>query len=199
MPNQEQPSTVRLFIALPVPETVKAELKKLQKELRKVVPTDQLRWVQPEQIHLTLKFLGNVPNEEMEDLVTAPREGCRGVGPFRLRAEQTGFFPNEYRPRVIWVDVRGDTEPLTALQQSIECATLGFAESEESREYSPHLTVARVKNLHVREVQALCERVKSLKTRVFGEWTAVKAELIRSELGHHGSRYTCLAEVPLSK
>lgn len=175
------------------------ELKRLQKELRRIVPGDGLRWVRPEQIHLTLKFLGNVPQDRMEDLVTAIREACRGVGPFRLRAEHAGFFPNEHRPRVIWVAIGGETEPLGALQQAIECAALSFAEEQADHPYSPHLTLARVKRLHTRETQALNEHVQSLKGQSFGEWTAVKAELVRSEPTRASNLYTCLAEIPLSK
>ena len=103
MPDEIQKSEMfRLFIALPVPDAIKAELEILQRQLREQLPRDCMRWTRPEQIHLTLKFLGYVSSDKLEDLSGAVAEACRAFAPLHLRAERIGFFPQIRFPRVVW-------------------------------------------------------------------------------------------------
>src|ERR1700756_3628335 len=107
----------RMFISLPVPDTVKEELRRLQHELRAHLPDDAVRWTRPEQVHLTLKFLGNVPVEQVEELAGAMRAVCGEFSPIAMRAEKLGFFPPRGVPRVLWVSVRDEREELLRLQR----------------------------------------------------------------------------------
>ena len=100
------PETLRLFIALTVPEDVKTEIEKAQAALRRALPEGRVRWTKREQLHLTLKFLGNVDAQRFEPLVDAMRGACQGFGALELRAEGIGFFPDLRLPRVVWAGVR---------------------------------------------------------------------------------------------
>ena len=198
MSNQEKAGRIRLFISLPVPEPVRVEVEKLQKELRKLTPGGGARWVRPDQVHLTLKFLGDVDSDQTGPLVEAVREACQGFAPLKLRAMQVGFFPGEHRPRVLWVGISGATEELRSLQQAVEVAALGFGESDEDREFAAHLTLARTRDVRPAEIRAVVDRVRQMARRKFGEWVAAKIEVMKSELHPEGSRHTCLAEIPLA-
>ena len=90
---------LRLFIALPVPAAVKEELRRLQVELRGRLPNGPARWTRPEQIHLTLKFLGDVSADRVTEIEKAVRTACAAFAPMPLRAERIGFFPQIGFPR----------------------------------------------------------------------------------------------------
>src|ERR1051325_8887109 len=102
--------TIRLFIAIPLPEEVKNEIEKTQNELRQAVPGNFVRWTKRDQFHLTLKFLGGVETSRMGELTTALRDACGHFTALRLRAERIGFFPDLRFPRVIWAWVHDGKE-----------------------------------------------------------------------------------------
>jgi RNA 2',3'-cyclic 3'-phosphodiesterase len=189
---------MRLFIAIPIPEPVRAEMIKLQDELRAAAPGPGIRWVKAGQFHLTLKFLGEVEAGRAEALEAAIRAACAGCSAFKMWAGQAGYFPNEHRPRVLWIGLHCENGQLDSLQRAIEAATLDFAEEREKGRFAAHLTLARIKFLRPTEARALAEKVQLASSRRLGEWTAHAVELIQSELHPEGSRYTSLARVPLA-
>ena len=97
---------LQLFIAVTIPEEVKAKIAAAQAELRRVLPERVVRWIRREQFHLTLKFLGDVDAARVGALGEAIRAACRGFSPLALRAERVGFFPDLRYPRVAWVGVQ---------------------------------------------------------------------------------------------
>src|SRR5882672_8073474 len=107
---------IRCFIALPVDAGVLGIVRHLQCTLGDRLASDIVKWTRPEQIHLTLKFLGNVPVSSMEDLMAALQQACQGVGPFNLRLATLGCFPNPRFPRIVWVGLAGDLGALMELQ-----------------------------------------------------------------------------------
>ena len=123
----------RLFVAVAVPEDVKAKMEAAQAELRRVLPERSVRWARREQFHLTLRFLGDVEAARVEALAEAIRAACRGFGALHLRAERVGFFPDLRYPRVVWVGVQDQAEQLPRLQQAVEAATAGFTTQTERR------------------------------------------------------------------
>ncbi|MEE9198911.1 MAG: RNA 2',3'-cyclic phosphodiesterase, partial [Dehalococcoidia bacterium] len=135
---------VRAFIAIELPTPVKRLLGREIDRLRAALPAS-MRWVRPDSVHLTLKFLGAIPQEQVPAIVDSLRTACREVGPIRLRTGLLGCFPNLRHPRVLWMGVGGDTEALVALQGRVDSAVepLGFA--REGRPFVPHLTLARAK------------------------------------------------------
>ncbi len=189
---------MRLFIAMPIPETVKQEALRWQEELRKVAPGPGIRWATPEQFHLTLKFLGEVDSARLETLVAATREACHGCVPFDLQAGQAGFFPNERNPRVLWAGLHCATGALQSLQERVETGLAEFAEKQEDRRFSPHLTLARIKQIAPAEARALAAKVRTLGEHALGQWKAECVRVMRSELHPSGSRHTCLAEIGLT-
>ena len=135
---------IRAFIAIELPGEVRESLSSLERRLRVGEP-QFIKWVDPEGIHLTLKFLGSVPQDQVPRIGDAISEVAKGFHPFYLRISGTGLFPDLYSPRVVWVGVEGDVDRLTLLQKGIDraLALLGF--SMESREFTPHLTIARLR------------------------------------------------------
>jgi len=137
--------TVRAFIAIELPDSVKAALSGLQERLRRGGPAP-VKWVEPDGMHLTLKFLGNVAVSVIPDVERAIAESAQRGHPFRLSLGRPGAFPNLRAPRVVWVGIEGDTATLASLQESVErgVVTLGFA--REKRGFSAHLTLGRVRD-----------------------------------------------------
>jgi RNA 2',3'-cyclic 3'-phosphodiesterase len=182
--------TLRLFLAIAVPEAVKAELRRLQQELQPLLPSQAVRWTRPEQFHLTLKFLGNVPAENVEVLSKAAREVCSSMLPLRLRAEGTGFFPNDFSPRVFWVEIKSGGRELLALQQQLEAAVERFAEKSEAKKFAAHVTLARFERLRRNAVEKFIMRARADKQ--FGEWTAKEIILVQSQLMPTGALHAIL-------
>ena len=106
----------RLFVAVAIPEVVKAKMEAAQAELRRAVSEHSVRWTRREQFHLTLKFLGDVDAARVEALGEAIRAACRGFGPLHLRAERVGYFPDLRYPRVVWTGVQDQAERLAGGQ-----------------------------------------------------------------------------------
>ena len=123
----------RLFVAIHVPDAVKARLVESQREL-KTAAGDSVRWTSPEQLHLTLLFLGNVEVSELGNLQRAFENASREGERMRLSLEGLGCFPNARRPRVIWAGVQGDVDKLKALQMELQKRLQPWCEKEESRD-----------------------------------------------------------------
>jgi 2'-5' RNA ligase len=188
----------RLFIAVTIPEEVKAKIAAAQAELHRVLPEGAVRWTRREQFHLTLKFLGGVDAARVEALGEAIRAACRGFSPLPLRAERVGFFPDLHRPRVIWVGVQDQAEQLPRLQAAVERATREYATEEREERFAGHVTLARIKGIKRPEAEALGKAAAGMADRLFGQWTAYQVELMRSELLPQGARHSILASVTLA-
>jgi RNA 2',3'-cyclic 3'-phosphodiesterase len=180
----------RLFLAIPIPEAVKVELRRLQQELQPLLPPQVARWTKPEQFHLTLKFLGNVPSENVEVLGKVTREICSATPPLRLYAEGMGFFPNDFSPRVFWVEIKSYDGGLHTFQQQLEAAMERFAEKREAKNFAAHVTLARFERLHRSTVEKFMMQARTDKR--FGEWTASEVELIESKLRQGGALHAIL-------
>lgn len=173
---------LRLFVAVELPDEVREALAALQADLRRR-GLDGLRWVRPEGIHLTLKFLGETPSDKLPAIQSALAESVKGVPPHRLSLGPLGTFGSQRRPQVLWVDLQGDLAPLGRLQQQVDQALATVSFSRETRPFAPHLTVARIRresaqalaprlaevvaavrpppaNLDVRELSLMCSRLQ---------------------------------------
>jgi len=193
--NNEQ---IRSFIAIELPEEVKTGLHRLQAEL-KLPQHNFVKWVAPQSIHITLKFLGNISPQKVAEVTRVMEQASHGVSPFQVDISEVGAFPNLRQPRVLWLGIRGEIDKLAAWQKRIDdgLAPLGF--TKEARPFTPHLTLARLR-----------EGVSSGDRRDFGELvmkTPVEANykvnvnslsLMKSQLLPTGAVYSRLAEVKLS-
>src|ERR1041385_1314349 len=196
--KMENTEKFRLFIAMPLPEEVKSEIEKTQNELRQGVPGEFIRWTRREQFHLTLKFLGDVEASQVAGLTTALRGACAQFSPLRLRAERIGFFPDMRFPRVIWAWVHDEKEILPKMQQMIEMGVRSFTTENPEGKFTGHVTLGRVQRIERPQSEILAKLALDMTDRVFGEWMADKAELIRSELSSNGSHYSTVGTFALS-
>jgi len=187
----------RLFIAVAIPGQVKAEIERTQAELRRALPDSNARWTRPEQFHLTLRFLGEVEAARVDALGEAAHDACRGFTPLRLRAEGLGCFPDPRHPRVLWTGVRDETDQLPRLQEAVVLATGSFTIEEKEEQFTGHVTLARFKGIKRSQAEALTSAAAGMTKPLFGEWTAYKIELMRSQLLPQGARHTSLAAIAL--
>lgn len=193
MANDNPAGHLRLFVAIALPETVRDEILRAQRELQPLVPREAARWSRPDQLHLTLRFLGNVPVEAVEGLKQSVEAVCRNAPPLSLRAQGVGFFPNSHSPRVIWVGIGDREKRLVDLQQRLEMAVGPFSPEPGEKNFTGHVTLGRLKKPRPCEVRDLAARAQLFETQMFGNWMAHEVEIIRSELSSLGARYTSLA------
>lgn len=187
----------RLFVAVRIPEPIKAEVEKAQDQLRRAVKGGASRWTSRDQFHLTLKFLGNVEVQRVEALGEALRIACGAFAPLQLQAERLGFFPDARRPRVVWVGIHDLGGQLERLQGAVEKAAREFTAEESEKRFTGHVTLGRIKDLQRPEVEALANAAAALSETMFGRWTASDVELVRSQLSTQGASYSTLTTAPL--
>lgn len=188
---------VRSFVAVSLGNELKGELAALQAKLKNP-PKPWIKWVDPENIHITLKFLGDTPLDKIETVKAVITGAAQGVKPFKLKAEGLGVFPNTIRAQVIWVGLTGDTHKLNELQQRLEkrLETIGFP--SENRKFSAHLTLGRVRREATSyQQQEAGKLVETIQYRFDSEISVKSIQLMKSQLTPKGPIYTRLTEVPL--
>ena len=183
---------LRLFIAIELRTDVLSALNQVQHELQREPALARLRWVRPEGIHLTLKFLGETPAERQPAIEAAIASAVAGIAPFELHLGKLGRFGSRQSPRVVWIDVAGDSGTLARLQSQVEreIALLGYP--SEGRAFSPHLTLARVPPERAREAGAPLEDAIARTTVVPASMQATEVSLMKSDLQRGGAVYTQL-------
>ena len=134
---------LRTFLSVPVPREVSSKKNMLYSTLETV--DGDINWVKNAQLHLTLKFLGHTPESSIDNVIDHIEKITPDINPFDLKIDETGCFPVPTRPRILWLGVKGTLEPLLTMVESIETAleSLGFPRSD--RDFSPHITLARIK------------------------------------------------------
>ena len=188
---------VRCFIAIELPEEVKAGLVQLQAQLKS---GDQpgVKWVDPYGIHLTLKFLGSVAADRIDPITAAMEEAVQGISPFRLKVEGLGVFPNLRRAQVVWVGVSGEVDKLAHLQQRIESNLAGLGFAPERRRFTPHLTLARLRDrASLDERQRFGQLIAGTKFEPAYSFQVDAISLMRSQLTREGAIYSRISSVEL--
>ena len=190
--------TVRAFLAVELPDEVTTALASVTEAIGSA-GVRGVRVVRPQDIHLTLKFLGNVPSSEIDAIADAVTRVAAAQRPFTVELGGTGAFPAGTRLRVLWVGVGGDLPALRQLHRAIEGALEPLAYERESREFNPHLTVARIRDgTSPADRRRAVEAASSANELVSGARIDVRSvSLIRSILRPEGARYERLAHVPL--
>ena len=190
---------IRSFIAIELPDELKLGLTQLQSRL-KLAKQPWAKWVDPYSIHLTLKFLGNIVIDRIGEITRAIEDAAQGITPFHLEVKELGVFPNMRRVQVIWVGVSGEVDKLGQLQQGIESnlAHLGFA--PESRPFSPHLTLARLRDrAPFDERQRFGQLIAGTKFEAVYAIEVDAISLMRSQLTREGAIYSRISSVGLKK
>ena len=191
------PDTIRAFVAIELTETARRYISDLIDVLRKD-GVRGLRWVNAQGIHLTLKFLGNVSQERLDAIVEAMGEAAERVRPFALVLQDMGAFPGLTSPRVLWVGVGGDLTPLLQLQARLEQAMAARGFPKESRAFSPHLTLARVRErLSPPERLQLAKAVGATQGMPGVDLPVHAMSLMESTLTREGAKYTRRAQISL--
>lgn len=188
--NEESSTLWRVFAAMELSRSVQKRLLKHIQQLQAVVPDNRASWSRPENIHLTVKFFGNVAQNRIARISDAATRVVKQFGRFEIQIGNTGAFPKASQPRVLWIGIADQTGELSRLQQLFEkeCAAEGF--EKETRDFSPHLTIARLRRPE--GAKALAETNQKL---AFESINVQVNELVvfRSEPSSKGSRYTALA------
>jgi RNA 2',3'-cyclic 3'-phosphodiesterase len=180
----------RVFCAVELPEVVQARLEDHVRRLRKEVPDAAASWSRVENIHLTLKFFGNVEVERIAHITEAAERAVKQFSTFQIGVGGTGVFPRASRPQVLWIGVSDPAGQLTALQEKLEneCAAEGFP--KEDRAYKPHLTIARLRKLDgARHLAGAHLQMKFEPIDV----ELKELVLFHSELSPRGSQYTVIS------
>lgn len=186
---------LRLFIALPLTSGLRRKLEVITESLSQKIDGG-VRWSKAKNTHLTLKFLGDVKGDKVGEIKRILKEVAARHIPFKLEVGGLGVFPGFRRPRVIWVGVRPEGERLKLLVRDLEqsLARLGF--KRERREYSPHLTLGRVKTKH--SLPDLREIFFSLEAESLGHLYVDMIVLIQSTLTREGPVYEIISREKLS-
>ncbi|MBK8931758.1 MAG: RNA 2',3'-cyclic phosphodiesterase [Chloroflexi bacterium] len=176
-------ATIRAFLAVTMPVAVQEELGKVTAVLAGQTPERSVRWVKPDLMHLTLRFLGDTAVSNLPAITAVLDEVGRQVAPFALHLGGLGCFPNRKRPRVIWVGLEGDKTPLLAMKQAVDAALVPLGWAVEERPFQAHLTLGRVNDGRSVGNLDLATKVEELAVGV----TAV--HLIESQLQRSGPVY----------
>lgn len=184
------PESWRLFIAIELPQTVRHKIKEHIDRLRSALPDVRASWTREDNLHLTLKFLGDVPVNQIESLSQALMRAATQAPDFDLVIRDCGSFPPRGKPNVLWIGIDDPSSNLRKLQTAVEdeCAKAGF--ERDQRSFHPHLTIARLRN--PKGVRSLAELHQEIGLEP-ASLSVSEVCLIRSELSSAGSRYTVIA------
>ena len=188
---------MRSFIAIELPDEVKAGLAQLEAQLKLSKPPS-VKWVDPYSIHLTLKFLGSIAVAKISEITRAMQEASRGLSPFRLEVKGLGVFPNLRRVQVVWVGIGGEVDKLHQLQQRIESNLVPLGFTPESRPFTPHLTLARLRDRALpAERESFGQLIANTHFEMVYTIEVDSINLMRSQLTREGAIYSRLSSVEL--
>jgi 2'-5' RNA ligase len=182
---------IRSFIAIEIPEDIQDAMGRIQERLRSA--DVNVRWTQPHSIHLTVKFLGDVPDADIPKVCEVMKSVSSLRRPFELTACGLGSFPAKGAPRIIWVGFSGELDALAKLVDDMERGIAdGLGIPPENRAFHPHLTLGRVKSS--RDAERLRKLMDQCDPAELGTFTAEGVTLFMSKLSRDGSIYTPMAE-----
>lgn len=188
---------IRTFIAISLPSQVKQIINQYSTILQRQIG-GAVRWVSTENIHLTLKFIGDISPASLKTLTEALQTEASQHAQFTLKISGLGVYPNRQHPRVLWIGVQAPNE-LGKLQNAIATTTARLGYPTESKSFSPHLTIGRVRD-HIRpsELQTIKHALDTTQVSEIGEALVNCIQLFRSDLRPEGPIYTSLFRVPLA-
>jgi 2'-5' RNA ligase len=184
---------IRSFLAIELPKPILRKIEEVKGDLRST--RADVRWVNPEKIHLTLKFFGNIEESRIEPIFKSIEEPIRNTLPFSLEVRGVGAFPHLRNPRVIWMGLVDGREVLVSFQKQIETQLEKIGFQPEDRPFHPHLTLGRMKSSRGKE--ELVGRMERHKEEEFGDFQVERVILFKSDLKPSGPIYTLLKEIKL--
>lgn len=187
---QSKDKMIRSFLAVPLPDSLKQRLAELQNDLRQKLRN--VRWTRPEALHLTLRFLGDVTQEDLDKIRTSVLSVERTQKAFEVTAKGLAAFPDSRRPRVLWIGLE-PAKPLTALHSACQAALTTAGIAPEERPFRPHLTLGRLK----RQEPGLASLISTRENQAVGTFPVQQLVLYQSLLHRSGAEHIPLLTVDL--
>lgn len=189
---------IRSFIALEIPVVVQQQIRLIQERLG--LNSLKFSWVNTENIHLTIKFLGNISTEKVSDIINILKRLAMGFKPFRLTLTEPDVFPNKRFPKVLWLGLKGDIEAVRHIKSSVEEemeALLDF--SRDDKPFNPHLTLARIRDIRIRDIKrdkpSFEQLLRDYKPIPIDPICFDRITLIKSKLTSRGAVYTPIEHI----
>lgn len=191
--------TLRTFIAVDFPNEVIEKIASITTYFKTQLPPRSIKWVDPSKLHLTLKFMGETPIGKLDAIKSSINNVSRSYSAFRVEVVDLGMYPNTKQPRVIWLGISGE-ENLILLKKQLDRSLEAVGFKPESRAFSPHLTIGRVRRSTNKEtVEVIGQSLSQFKVKTLGVVHIEKIVYYQSELTPQGPHYTILQSSPLNQ
>ncbi len=185
---------VRTFVAVLIDEGIRERIADVQSRVKELA-TD-VKWVAPDNFHVTLKFLGNVREDALPEVYSSVEQAVRGLEPFDLSFSGLGAFPSARRARVVWVGIENGVDRLRAMAALVEESLAKLNFEKEEKEFRAHITIGRVKTS--RFLDELARGIGEVDARELGVQRVSSVAVMKSELRRDGPIYTSLRVINLS-
>jgi 2'-5' RNA ligase len=185
---------IRTFIAVPLTDDIRGRAIALQDELART--GTEVKWVEPENLHVTLVFLGEVQDKEVPSVCRIAQEAIGGMAPFPATVEKVACFGNSRRPRTIWIGVGQGAQEMVTIHDNLETPLLDLGYRREERKFTPHITLGRVRS--DRPADSMAAALREHAAWKGGEMTVDEIHVMGSELTRDGPVYTVLGRAELS-
>ena len=196
-PRRSPQGTVRVFVAVGISADARQQLIDAVDRIRRDIPQG-IQWANADGMHLTLKFLGNIPSNGVESLLQCLNPVASEASPFPLHLAGLGMFPNRRKPRVLWAGVDGDLDALSRLQLATEDAITALGYPPEQRPFRPHVTLGRPRrSVSDGQLSRIGAIVSAVAPPSPVRWQVESVDVMQSELHPSGARYTVLGSAPL--
>jgi 2'-5' RNA ligase len=190
---------MRTFIAVDFPPEIISKVAKIIEYFKTQTPEKAMKWVPVENLHLTVKFLGDVPEARLEQVENIISGSLKGIPPFKVEVGGLGIHPNKHKPRVIWLNIACE-QTLMDIHQNLNHALADAGIEPDNRVYSPHLTIARIRDQTVKETrQGIGRTLAEFKVDKLGEVTINEVILYKSELTRAAPVYSPILRQPLNQ
>ena len=187
----------RTFLAIDLPLDVRESIVKNQQELQGQLPAAS--WVRPHALHVTLKFLGDTPDDQIEAIRDSATLGLKEIMSFSIELQGFGVFPHCKAPRIFWIGITSGNEQILAVAANVDEALIPLGFPKEGKPFHPHVTLARIKKDHQRFGQALNQKEMLTRSMRFGPVIVERVTLFKSDLRPTGSVYTHIWDIPFQK
>lgn len=186
---------MRFFIALEIPDQNKAELERIEQQLKNILP--EIRLTDTDKLHLTIAFMGSQPNELKPDLIRVMTEACQGVKSFEIAPGYIDGFPNLHHPRILWIGVKGDINELFVLRERVKDGLFKLQLNVDERRFIPHIAMGKLSNFRLTETQE--DQLEQVSLADFQPIRITSIKLFESIPNQGFHHHNTLAEIKLEE
>ncbi len=185
---------MRTFISVELTDEIRGKIAETIEKLR--LTNTPVKWVEEKNLHITMKFLGEVKESEVEKLIAIVEDNVKGISFFNVKYEGMGTFPASTSPRVVWIGTSKGGEELKIIADSLEASLSKAGFKSEEREFTPHITIGRVKER--KNIPELLKAIEKVKNSKFGEMLVDHISIMKSTLTPKGPIYEVVKKIKLS-